>query len=131
MTTQKKKKVIKRTVQPKAPAVQKFIDGWKHLHTVLIIISMVIGMTVGALTFFVSAEDFNKFQKDVNIYQLEDQATKAGDRIIELNREINSPRISPREKAKRLVEKQRLEMRLDIINKRLSPLYNIQQQKGR
>jgi len=124
MPTQKKKKIT-RPVIYKVPTMRKMMDSWQHIHTVLIIVVMVVGMTVGTLTFFVSAADFNKFQKDVNIYQLEDQATKANDRIIELNKEINNPRIGNASKVGRVVERQKLEKRLEMINKRLDPLYGV------
>jgi hypothetical protein len=126
MPTQKKKRFSKAPIVPKMHIVRKMIDSWQHIHTILIIVVMVVGMTVGVLTFFVSAEDFNKFQKDVNVYQLEDQATKANDRIIDLNKEINSDMLSTAEKVNRIVEKQKLEKRVESINKKLDPLYGVQ-----
>jgi TolA-binding protein len=111
--------------------VKKINAGWQQIHTILIIISMVVGMTAGALTFFVSAAEFDKFQNTVLTYQIEDQLTNTNNRIAELNKEINSGTLTERERLDRLAEREKLERRADALNKKLEYMYSPQQQRSK
>lgn len=94
-------------------------DGWQQIHTALIVIGLAVSMTVGALTFFVWADDFKQFKGEIYVYQIEDQALRANDRIIELNRELDNPKLNQVERSKKTAEKQKLEKRVEYLEKKM------------
>ena len=92
---------------------------WKTAHTILLVIVLVVGATTGSLTFFTWASEFKEFKNDTKVYQLESQAAKTQDRIIELEKEVEKKSLSASEKVNKKAEKHKWEMQLDYINKKI------------
>jgi hypothetical protein len=94
-------------------------SSWKSAHTILLVIGFVVAGTVSALTFFAWASDLKDFKNDTKVYQLESQAAKVQDRIIELEKEGGKKSVTPMEKVNNKAEKRKWEMQLDYINKKI------------
>lgn len=94
-------------------------SSWKTAHTVLLIVVLVVASTTGALTFFAWASDLKEFKNDTKVYQLESQAAKVQDHIIELEKEGGKKSITRTEKVNNKADKHKWEMQLDYINKKI------------
>lgn len=92
---------------------------WTTAHMILLVIGFVVAGTVGALTFFTWASEFKEFKNDTKVYQLESQAAKAQDRIIELEKDVERKSLPASEKVDKKAEKHKWEMQLDYINKKI------------
>lgn len=102
---------------PKSDDDKKF--SWGSAHTIITVIASVVALTIGSITYFATAADFNQFKTDVYIYQLEERAGKITDRIIELNKDINKTGCSEAVKLQKIGERTKLEYQLGLINKKI------------